>query len=140
MGIDVNSVAICDDVIVSGSSDRTVKVWSLKSGECLKTLEGHSSNVTSVAIFDDIIVSKSGNETIHWSRSSRERLKDNEVSKHASSQSSSALWAVGGNRIRHPNVEVGFTMDATIARWEASETRIACFNQRGVLNLLEIIK
>jgi WD40 repeat protein len=135
----VNSVAICDDVIVSGSSDKTVKVWSLKSGECLKTLEGHSNWVLSVAIFDDVIVSKSRNETICWSRSSLNRLEDEQVPNRNASLSR-ALWVVHGNKIRHPEVEVGFTMDAGNMSWEASSTRIACFDRRHVLNLLEIVK
>ena len=36
--------------IVSGSADSTLKVWSLTSGECLQTLEGHR-NVVRTAVF-----------------------------------------------------------------------------------------
>ena len=46
----VYSVAILGpDRIVSGSLDKTVKIWNT-DGECLKTLEGHSNYVFSVAI------------------------------------------------------------------------------------------
>ena len=40
----VESVAISSDGshIVSGSDDNTVKLWSVTSGECVKTFEGHS--------------------------------------------------------------------------------------------------
>ena len=42
----VNSVAILGpSQIVSGSSDNTIKIWNT-DGECLKTLEGHSSRVS----------------------------------------------------------------------------------------------
>jgi WD40 repeat protein len=34
--------------IISGSWDKTVKVWSMSSGECLSTLEGHQYEVRSV--------------------------------------------------------------------------------------------
>lgn len=37
-----------DKVLLSGSADGTLKVWSL-TGECLKTLEGHSNSVLSCA-------------------------------------------------------------------------------------------
>ena len=31
--------------VVSVSSDKTLKVWDIETGECLATLEGHSSGV-----------------------------------------------------------------------------------------------
>ena len=40
----VNSVSFSPDgtKVASGSSDKTVKLWDVTSGECLQTLEGHS--------------------------------------------------------------------------------------------------
>jgi WD40 repeat protein len=64
--------------IVSGSGDQTIKVWSLASGECLRTLQGHISFVTSVAVSGDgkFIVSGSGDQTIKvWSLASGECLR-----------------------------------------------------------------
>ena len=66
----VTSVAISGNKIVSGSYDKTVKIWGLNSGECLKTLrnvpfvQGHAYDVTSVAISGDKIISGSDDETI----------------------------------------------------------------------------
>jgi WD40 repeat protein len=64
---DVNqgsSVAISPDGkrIVSGSSDRTVKLWDADTGQVLLTLTGHTSAVTSVPLSPDgkRIVSGSG--------------------------------------------------------------------------------
>ena len=34
--------------VASGSEDRTVKLWDVMSGTCLKTLEGHSDDGRSV--------------------------------------------------------------------------------------------
>ena len=31
--------------VASGSQDNTVKLWDVTSGECLQTLEGHSSEL-----------------------------------------------------------------------------------------------
>jgi WD40 repeat protein len=64
----VNSVAITSDnkKIVSGSNDKTIKIWDIDTGEVLKTLIEHSDNVNSVAITSDNkkIVSGSNKSTI----------------------------------------------------------------------------
>ncbi len=51
----VNSLAIDPDVkwVASGSDDKTVKIWDLKTGECRATLDGHTGGVNSVAITPD---------------------------------------------------------------------------------------
>jgi WD40 repeat protein len=52
----VNSVAVTSDgtKIVSGSEDKTIKVWDLTaSGRLLNTLEGHHDSVSSVAVTPD---------------------------------------------------------------------------------------
>eukprot|EP00505_MAST-04D_sp_SCG-Rhode-Island_P002202 Stramenopile-MAST_4_protein_2202 len=62
------SVAMSQDglYIVSGSGDETVKLWSVTSGECVKTFEGHSDRVTYVAMSLDglYIVSGSYDKTV----------------------------------------------------------------------------
>ena len=64
----MNAVALAADgrTIVSGSTDNTIKVWDLKSGDCLRTLGGHSSSVYAVALAVDgrTIVSGSTDNTI----------------------------------------------------------------------------
>ncbi|MEQ1839481.1 MAG: WD40 repeat domain-containing protein [Verrucomicrobiales bacterium] len=60
----VNSVAISPDGsrAVSGSEDKTLRLWDLHSGECLHTLQGHTSSVTSVALSPDGSLAVSGSE------------------------------------------------------------------------------
>ena len=64
----INSVTISPDgkYIVSGSSDKTIKIWDIKTAECLNTLKGHSNYVSSVTISPDgkYIVSGSYDGTI----------------------------------------------------------------------------
>ena len=50
-----NGVAISPDgqTLASGSSDKTIKVWNLKTGDLLRTLTGHKSSVYCVAISAD---------------------------------------------------------------------------------------
>lgn len=51
----VNSVAISSDgyLAISGSSDKTLKIWDLKTGKEIKTLSGHSDHISCVAISYD---------------------------------------------------------------------------------------
>jgi WD40 repeat protein len=77
----VSSVAISRDskLLVSGSSDRTIRLWSLPSGNHLKTLTDHNNyTVSSVAISPDskLLVSGSGDNTIGlWSLPDGNHLK-----------------------------------------------------------------
>ncbi|KAH8048083.1 hypothetical protein JL722_12676 [Aureococcus anophagefferens] len=52
--------------VVSGSADKTVKVWDAATGECVATLAGHSKEVLGVAVFPDgrRVVSGSGDKTV----------------------------------------------------------------------------
>jgi WD40 repeat protein len=47
---------------ISGSRDRTLRVWNLQDGECLRTLEGHTDEVTSVSITPDGKLAISGGD------------------------------------------------------------------------------
>ena len=50
------------ELAVSGSDDKTVRIWDLESGACLHTLEGHIGQVRSVSVTPDgrLAVSGSG--------------------------------------------------------------------------------
>ena len=43
-------ICVCDadDQLVSGSSDGSVRVWSVDSLKCVHTLEGHTADVNCV--------------------------------------------------------------------------------------------
>lgn len=64
----VTSVAVNPDNrwVVSGSRDRTVKIWDLEKGTCGMTLKGHNNQVNSVTITPDgqRILSGSNDRTI----------------------------------------------------------------------------
>jgi WD40 repeat protein len=64
----VSALAITPDGgrAISGSWDKTLRVWDLNSGRTLRTLKGHTHRVTAVTITPDgrRAVSGSGNETL----------------------------------------------------------------------------
>ena len=60
----VNSVAMNETYIVSGSTDKTIGIWYANNGKFVKKLEGHEGSVRSVIINGNRIVSGSGDKTI----------------------------------------------------------------------------
>jgi len=73
----VRAVAVSPDgrFIVSGSDDRTVKVWEAESGQLLRSLAGHTGGVNAVAVSPDRrwIISGSDDHTIRaWDPESGE--------------------------------------------------------------------
>lgn len=64
----INSISFSSDskYIASGNKDNTIKIFEVKNGECLHTLQGHSNSVNSVS-FDPngkYIVSGSDDKTV----------------------------------------------------------------------------
>jgi WD40 repeat protein len=44
--------------LISGGNDSLIKIWSLKSGECLSTLTGHTNTVRSLKVIKgDMLIS-----------------------------------------------------------------------------------
>lgn len=62
----ITCLQICnDDIIVSGSDDNTLKVWSVTNGQCLHTLVGHTGGVWCSQVTSDgqLIISGSTDRT-----------------------------------------------------------------------------
>ncbi|NET73934.1 MAG: WD40 repeat domain-containing protein, partial [Sphaerospermopsis sp. SIO1G2] len=73
----VNTVAVTADgeLVISGSSDQTVKVWNLKTKEEMFTLSGHDGWVNTVAVTADgeLVISGSSDQTIKvWNLNTEE--------------------------------------------------------------------
>lgn len=64
----VNSVAFRTDgkVAISGSRDKSLKIWDMESGKCIHTLLGHTDSVNSAALSPDgkMAVSGSGDKSL----------------------------------------------------------------------------
>lgn len=60
----VYCVQFDDDKIITGSRDRTIKVWDPNTFQCLATLQGHRGSIVSLQYDQDIMVSGSSDTTI----------------------------------------------------------------------------
>jgi WD40 repeat protein len=64
----VRAIAFSPDgkYLVSGSNDRTVRLWDLQTGQVIKLLEGHQQRVKCVRVSDDgkLIISGSADSTV----------------------------------------------------------------------------
>ena len=68
-GAGVTSVAVLSDGrIVSGSDDKTLRIWNTLTGLCEQELKGHGAWLKSVAVLSDgrIVSRDSGDTTLIW--------------------------------------------------------------------------
>jgi WD40 repeat protein/serine/threonine protein kinase len=73
----VTTVALSSDgaEALSGSADRTLKLWDLSTGQCLRTFAGHSAEISSACFSEDgrYILSGSADRTVKFWRVSTGR-------------------------------------------------------------------
>lgn len=53
-----------DEKIITGSRDRTIKIWDLNRYQCIYTLEGHQGSVLCLRYNNQVIVSGSSDYTV----------------------------------------------------------------------------
>ncbi|MBN8656007.1 MAG: hypothetical protein J0M11_09745 [Anaerolineae bacterium] len=106
----INDLAIENNknLVLSASQDSTIKIWEIKTGNCLNTLLGHSKAVNSLALsFDgNRLLSGDGNGTIiYWDLKNQKNYRWIEKRKFtlqkgitALSISADGLYAVSGNK------------------------------------------
>ncbi|KAG2207386.1 hypothetical protein INT47_006861, partial [Mucor saturninus] len=65
-----------NDRVISCSKDRSLKLWNMDTGECIRTYQGHEAAVNAVQWMDNHIVSASGDRTIRiWNLETGECIK-----------------------------------------------------------------
>ena len=60
----VNSVHFRDTVVATASGDRTVRLWSLKTGTIVRTINAHSRGIACVNLTEELVVTGSSDHVI----------------------------------------------------------------------------
>jgi WD40 repeat protein len=60
----VTSLVLREGVLLSGSRDKTIKIWDLRTNTCIVTLEGHTEGISSLVLRDATLISGSYDKTI----------------------------------------------------------------------------
>jgi len=116
---------------LSGSADRTVRVWDIESGRCLRVLEGHTNNVRSVAWSPDQLYAVSGSSldrTVRvWDVESGRCLR---VLEGHTNEIWSVAWSADGRRA------LSDSFDRTVRVWDVESgrcLRILKGHSRGIV-------
>ena len=102
------------DILASGSVERVVKLWAIRSGECIATMEGHDYPVLSLSFSPDgnQLVSGSGDTSlIIWDIENQSRL--HQLKGHGF-YVVTCDWDPNDNRI------VSGSVDANICEWNSN--------------------
>jgi WD40 repeat protein len=112
----VRTVAFSHDskLVLSGSEDRTVKLWDATTSRCLQSFEGHTGSILSVAISHDskLVLSGSDDYTMKlWDGTTGERL-------HAFEGYSGPVYLVAF--LDNSKLLVSVSFDRTIMLWDSA--------------------
>jgi len=106
------------DIVASGTVERVVKLWDIRTGECIGTLEGHTYPVLSLAFSPDgsKLVSGSGDTTlIIWDMENQSKIRQ---MKGHGFYVVAVDWDPNDNRI------VSGSVDANICEWDSNNGEI----------------
>jgi WD40 repeat protein len=100
------------EILISGSEDKTIKLWNAKTGECLQTLQGHANWIKSIAFSPDgrLFASGSFDQTVKlWDAQTGDCLST--LQAHASTVTAVA-FSPDGQKL------VSSSYDQTVKLWD----------------------
>ncbi len=62
--ISVRCLIVHNNILYSGSGDKTIRAWNLDTNECIATLQGHNYSVYCLIVHNNILYSGSLDKTI----------------------------------------------------------------------------
>ncbi len=75
----INSIGLVkDEIVFAACSDKTIKVWNIKTGELETSLEGHSAEVWNIGVSPDETTFLSGSwdgKVILWDVETRKEIR-----------------------------------------------------------------
>jgi WD40 repeat protein len=102
-----------EDILISGSYDKIIKIWDLNSLVCLKSLSEHTGGVTTLLVYNGFIISGSMDKTIRiW--------KLDEFSCTAIFQQHSSTISCIVPILNKPNTIASASYDKTIKIWDTT--------------------
>ena len=60
----VYCLIVHNNILYSGSGDKTIRAWNLDTNECITALQGHTNGVTCLIVHNNILYSGSNDRTI----------------------------------------------------------------------------
>jgi WD40 repeat protein len=116
--------------VVSGSNDKTVRVWDLQTGKQLQLLQGHTGTVTSVAL--------QGNTVVSIDSFGEERVWQLECvgARQEETTAVNGGFHVEGYRVRRDGCDVGFTFD-TVTSSSSGDNGFAAIGEHFAAFLVE---
>lgn len=130
----IKSVSVTADGrrAVSGSADKTLKVWDLESGACVRTLEGHSEWVTSVSVTPD------GRRAVSGSHDKTLRMWDLESGSCLLTLEGHSGWVTSVSVTPDGRLAVSGGWDKTLRVWDLSSGRCICTLEGHTENILSV--
>ncbi|URD53703.1 WD40 repeat domain-containing protein [Chroococcidiopsis sp. CCNUC1] len=130
----VNAVAVTPDGkwVISGSSDNTVKIWNLKTGNIKLTLTGHTGSVNAVAVTPDgkWVISGSSDKTVKvWNLNIGQLLRtlpEHTDSVNAVAVTSDGKWIISGSS------------DKTVKVWNLNTGKMKVSDKTDSINAVAV--
>ncbi|KAL7327078.1 hypothetical protein PS15p_209323 [Mucor circinelloides] len=118
-----------NNLLVTGSRDRNIKMWNIKTGQLLHTLEGHTGSVLCLQFDHRYLISGSSDSTlIVWDIASGEKIKT--LTGHGESVLNVKLL---GNNI------VSCSKDRTVRTWDLDKgiSKLTFRGHRAAVNAVQ---